>query len=203
MAEAEIGRHAEEAMSRWPLQGLTIIHRFGRIKPGENIVLVVTASSHRQAAFQAAEFLMDYLKTNAPFWKHEESAAAQAGSRRRAMTTPPPRAGPNPDGERAKPAAKRGRSMAKLPKVGAGELQTLLDFVRYAVSRFAEANSFSPTAPPIRLRKPRSWPARRCICIPTSSSRLPRARHRRRRQEDPRLDRAPHLDAQAGRLSGQ
>ena len=73
MAEAEIRRHAEEAIARWPLQGLTIIHRFGRITPGENIVLVVTASSHRQAAFQAAEFLMDYLKTNAPFWKQEES----------------------------------------------------------------------------------------------------------------------------------
>ena len=74
MAEAEIGRHADEALSRWPLQGLTIIHRFGRIAPGENIVLVVTASAHRQAAFEAAEFLMDYLKTNAPFWKREESA---------------------------------------------------------------------------------------------------------------------------------
>jgi len=73
MAQAEIGRHADEALSRWPLQGLTIIHRFGRIAPGENIVLVVTASSHRQAAFEAAEFLMDYLKTNAPFWKREES----------------------------------------------------------------------------------------------------------------------------------
>lgn len=74
MAEAEIRRHADEATARWPLQGLTIIHRFGRITPGENIVLVVTASSHRQAAFDAAEFLMDYLKTSAPFWKQEESA---------------------------------------------------------------------------------------------------------------------------------
>jgi len=74
MAEAEIARHADEALARWPLQGLTIIHRFGRIAPGENIVLVVTASAHRQAAFEAAEFLMDYLKTNAPFWKREESA---------------------------------------------------------------------------------------------------------------------------------
>jgi molybdopterin synthase catalytic subunit len=73
MAEAEIGRHADEALSRWPLQGLTVIHRFGRIAPGENIVLVVTASSHRQAAFEAAEFLMDYLKTSAPFWKREEN----------------------------------------------------------------------------------------------------------------------------------
>ena len=74
MAEAEIKRHADEAMSRWPLDGLAVIHRFGRIEPGENIVLVVTASQHRQAAFHAAEFLMDYLKTSAPFWKREESA---------------------------------------------------------------------------------------------------------------------------------
>jgi molybdopterin synthase catalytic subunit len=74
MAEAEIERHAQEAMSRWPLQGLTVIHRFGRIEPGQNIVLVLTASQHRQAAFEAAEFLMDYLKTSAPFWKQEEGA---------------------------------------------------------------------------------------------------------------------------------
>jgi molybdopterin synthase catalytic subunit len=74
MAEAEIARHAETAMSRWPLLALTIVHRVGRIAAGENIVLVLTASSHRQAAFEAAEFLMDYLKTNAPFWKREESA---------------------------------------------------------------------------------------------------------------------------------
>jgi molybdopterin synthase catalytic subunit len=74
MAEAEIMRHAETAMARWPLTGLTIIHRVGRITPGENIVLVLTCSQHRQAAFQAAEFLMDYLKANAPFWKREESA---------------------------------------------------------------------------------------------------------------------------------
>ena len=72
MAEAEIERHAQEAMSRWPLQGLTVIHRFGRIEPGQNIVLVLTASQHRQAAFEAAEFLMDYLKTSAPFWKQQE-----------------------------------------------------------------------------------------------------------------------------------
>ena len=74
MAEAEITRHADTALSRWPLTGLTVIHRVGRITPGENIVLVVTASAHRQAAFEAAEFLMDYLKANAPFWKREESA---------------------------------------------------------------------------------------------------------------------------------
>jgi molybdopterin synthase catalytic subunit len=74
MAEAEIARHAEEAMTRWPLTGLTIVHRVGRILPGENIMVVLTASVHRQAAFQAAEFLMDYLKAHAPFWKREETA---------------------------------------------------------------------------------------------------------------------------------
>ena len=75
MAEAEIARHADTAMSRWPLTGLTVIHRVGRIVAGENIVLVLTASQHRQAAFAGAEFLMDYLKANAPFWKREETAA--------------------------------------------------------------------------------------------------------------------------------
>ena len=57
--------------------GVTVIHRYGRIAPGENIVLVVTASSHREAAFAAAEFLMDYLKTQAPFWKQVESGDRQ------------------------------------------------------------------------------------------------------------------------------
>lgn len=71
MAEAEIGRIAAEASDRWPLAGLTVIHRFGRIAPGEPIVLVLTASAHRQAAFEAASFLMDYMKTKAPFWKKE------------------------------------------------------------------------------------------------------------------------------------
>src|SRR4051812_25226273 len=75
MAEAEIARHAETAISRWPVTALTVIHRVGRIAPGENIVLVVTASVHRQAAFAAAEFLMDYLKAHAPFWKREEGEA--------------------------------------------------------------------------------------------------------------------------------
>jgi molybdopterin synthase catalytic subunit len=72
MAEEEIARHVEEARTRWPLLGVTIVHRFGRLVPGDNIVLVVTASAHRAAAFAAAEFLMDYLKTRAPFWKQEE-----------------------------------------------------------------------------------------------------------------------------------
>ena len=73
MAEAEIGRHVGEAVARWPLTGVTVIHRVGRLTPGENIVVVLTASAHRQAAFAAAEFLMDYLKANAPFWKREEA----------------------------------------------------------------------------------------------------------------------------------
>jgi molybdopterin synthase catalytic subunit len=72
MAETEIARHVEEAERRWPLLGVTVIHRFGRLVPGDNIVLVVTASAHRGEAFAAAEFLMDYLKTQAPFWKREE-----------------------------------------------------------------------------------------------------------------------------------
>lgn len=79
MAEAEIGRIAAEAMARWPLQGLTAIHRYGRIAPGGNIVLVVAASSHRQPAFEAAGFLMDYLKSSAPFWKKEHRADGSEG----------------------------------------------------------------------------------------------------------------------------
>jgi molybdopterin synthase catalytic subunit len=74
MAEAEIERHVAEAVGRWPLIGVTVIHRHGRIEPGEDIMMVATASSHREAAFAAAEFLMDYLKTRAPFWKQVEKA---------------------------------------------------------------------------------------------------------------------------------
>ncbi len=74
MAEAEIARHVEEAGQRWPLLGVTVIHRYARLIPGDNIVLVVTAATHRAPAFAAAEFLMDYLKTRAPFWKKEEWA---------------------------------------------------------------------------------------------------------------------------------
>lgn len=78
MAEAEIARHVAEAESRWPLLGVTVIHRHGRLVPGDNIVLVVTASMHREAAFAAAEFLMDYLKTKAPFWKLEERGSGKS-----------------------------------------------------------------------------------------------------------------------------
>jgi len=72
MADAEIRRHVDQAIARWPLTGVTVIHRYGRLAPGDNIVLVLTSSAHRQAAFQGAEFLMDYLKVNAPFWKSEQ-----------------------------------------------------------------------------------------------------------------------------------
>ncbi|HEV2504183.1 MAG TPA: molybdenum cofactor biosynthesis protein MoaE [Mesorhizobium sp.] len=80
MAEAEISRIAAEAIGRWPLHGVTVIHRHGRIQPGENIVLVVTASAHRQAAFEAADFLMDYLKSRAPFWKKEHRTDGVEGN---------------------------------------------------------------------------------------------------------------------------
>jgi molybdopterin synthase catalytic subunit len=75
MAEAEIERHVAEAQSRWPLMGVRVVHRVGHILPGETIVFVGCASKHREAAFEAAEFLMDYLKTRAPFWKKVEQAS--------------------------------------------------------------------------------------------------------------------------------
>ena len=80
MAEAEVARVVEDARRRWPLAAVTVVHRYGRIVPGESIVFVVTASIHRQAAFQAAEFLMDYLKTRAPFWKREHLADGSTGA---------------------------------------------------------------------------------------------------------------------------
>jgi molybdopterin synthase catalytic subunit len=80
MAEVEIGRIAKEAEARWPVAAITVIHRHGRIEAGSNIVLVVTASSHRQAAFEAAGFLMDFLKTRAPFWKKEHPADGAGAS---------------------------------------------------------------------------------------------------------------------------
>jgi molybdopterin synthase catalytic subunit len=82
MAETEIGRHVEEACTRWPLLGVTVIHRHGRITPGEPIVLVATASRHREAAFAAASFLMDYLKTRAPFWKQVEAAGEETEAKK-------------------------------------------------------------------------------------------------------------------------
>lgn len=79
MAEEEIGRIAEEAVRRWPLTGMSVLHRYGRIKPGEQIVLVACASAHRRAAFEAADFLMDFLKSRAPFWKKEHLRDGQSG----------------------------------------------------------------------------------------------------------------------------
>jgi molybdopterin synthase catalytic subunit len=85
MAEAEIARIVDEAAECWPVVAITVIHRVGVIPVGDDIVLVAAASAHREAAFSAAEFLMDYLKTRAPFWKKEHPAAggedAWVGSR--------------------------------------------------------------------------------------------------------------------------
>lgn len=79
MAETEMQRIANLAIERFSLMGLTAIHRFGKIAPGENIVLVIAASPHRQAAFDGANFVMDYLKTSAPFWKKEHGADGRQG----------------------------------------------------------------------------------------------------------------------------
>lgn len=79
MAEDEIARVAQEAAARWPILGATAIHRYGKIAPGGNIVLVVATSPHRRAAFEAAEFMMDYLKTRAPFWKKEHRRDGTTG----------------------------------------------------------------------------------------------------------------------------
>ncbi|BCP52947.1 molybdenum cofactor biosynthesis protein MoaE [Kaistia sp. 32K] len=75
MAEAEVSRIAEQAAKRWEITDVTVLHRHGKVKPGEVIVLVVTASRHRHAAFESAEFIMDFLKTHAPFWKKEHTAS--------------------------------------------------------------------------------------------------------------------------------
>ncbi len=74
VTEAEIGRIADAAAGRWPISAVRVVHRVGSLAPGEQIVLVLVASAHRKAAFAAAEYLMDYLKTEAPFWKREDFA---------------------------------------------------------------------------------------------------------------------------------
>ena len=81
MAEAEISRHVQAAQERWPLLGTTVIHRYGRMLPGEPIVLVAAASAHRQAALEACAFLIDWLKTKAPFWKLVSSPTPPLRSR--------------------------------------------------------------------------------------------------------------------------
>ncbi len=75
MTERELAKIEAEAKARWPLEAVTIIHRVGRLEPGDQIVLVIAASSHRQAAFEACEFLVDLLKTKAPFWKLEDTSS--------------------------------------------------------------------------------------------------------------------------------
>lgn len=74
MTEKKLAEIEAEARARWPLDATLIIHRYGRLAPGERIVMVATASAHRRAAIASCEFLIDWLKTKAPFWKHEESA---------------------------------------------------------------------------------------------------------------------------------
>ena len=109
MTERRLTEIEAEALSRWPLQAVRIVHRFGRLEPGEQIVLVATASAHRAAAFDACAFLMDWLKTEAPFWKLEEGPAGSCWVEARgadhdrarrwnagaAAEAPPP---PQPDG---------------------------------------------------------------------------------------------------------
>lgn len=73
MTEKQLGEVEAQARARWELSGVTIIHRYGRLEPGEQIVLVLTASPHRQAALESCAFLIDWLKTSAPFWKLEET----------------------------------------------------------------------------------------------------------------------------------
>jgi molybdopterin synthase catalytic subunit len=73
MTEKQLAAIEAEALQRWPLTGSLIIHRYGRLEPGEQIVLVITASAHREAAFEACHFLIDWLKTKAPFWKLEDT----------------------------------------------------------------------------------------------------------------------------------
>jgi molybdopterin synthase catalytic subunit len=77
MTEREIARIDAEARRRWPLADTLVIHRFGRLAPNDRIVLVATASAHRDAAFDACRFVIDWLKTRAPFWKLEEGAAGR------------------------------------------------------------------------------------------------------------------------------
>ena len=76
MTEKALSDIEAEARKRWPIEASLIIHRYGRLSPGDDIVLVITVSAHRQAAFEANEFLMDWLKTKAPFWKFEEDGTS-------------------------------------------------------------------------------------------------------------------------------
>jgi molybdopterin synthase catalytic subunit len=80
MAEKELQRIADEARARWPVQGIIIIHRFGKIEPSERIVFVAVSGGHRGEAFAACEYIMDFLKTSAPFWKREHKVDGTSGT---------------------------------------------------------------------------------------------------------------------------
>ena len=197
MAEAEIARHAEEALSRWPLTGSP-----------SSIAMAASCrakisfwwSRRRRTAkrrFRRAEFLMDYLKTQCAVLEARRGRGwVEAGSMPTITTMPPRRAGPNPDGEDCREwrtIERRGlRLRSKRPSTRAAEKQqtrrvanfgsgTLLDFraLRFVSRCHRGASSFSRTAPPIRWPRPRFWFAKRCICIRTSSRPFAtRARHR-------------------------
>lgn len=100
MAEREIQNHVDTAKQRWPLLAASVVHRVGRIEPGEVIVFVATASAHRDAAFQAAEFIMDYLKTSAPFWKRTEGGGKETWVEANEKTNARPRGGENSNRKR-------------------------------------------------------------------------------------------------------
>jgi len=93
MTEKKLAEIEAEANRRWPLSASLIIHRYGRLEPGDRIVLVATASPHREAALAACHFLIDWLEDEAPFWKSEETPEASAGSKPAPRTTKPPAAG--------------------------------------------------------------------------------------------------------------
>ncbi len=78
MTERELEKIEAEARRRWPLQDVLVVHRYGRLEPGERIVLVLTASEHRGAALESCQFLIDWLKTKAPFWKLEEGESGES-----------------------------------------------------------------------------------------------------------------------------
>ncbi len=136
MADEEIARHVSEATTRWPLLGVTVIHRHGRIPIGANIVLVLTASAHRAAAFEAAEFLMDYLKTSAPFWKREEGDHRLGRGQGRGQ-----RGGLALDALMAKKAVKRGKVSAARAKKSPirAKAATAAQLVRDAARRLKAA----------------------------------------------------------------
>jgi molybdopterin synthase catalytic subunit len=106
MTEKQLADIDAEACARWPLEKTLIVHRYGRLKPGDRIVLVAVASAHRQAAFDACQFLIDWLKTKAPFWKREEGAGGARWVEARADDD---RAAARWDGAAAGPPVRSGR----------------------------------------------------------------------------------------------